>query len=99
MNGWWTVSGNPAAQLYMTATCSKIAQRQVGVNIHQGESMSHDHKRGPIRDNALKALVTSSLFRTRQDRARKGKGSYSRKPKHRKGVQETMLNRSGLQVA
>lgn len=61
--------------------------------------MSHDHKRGPIRDNALKALVTSPLFRSRQERTRKGKGAYSRQPKHRKGGQEAILKRSGLLVA
>lgn len=44
--------------------------------------MEHDHKRGKIKDNALKALVTSPTFRTRVERKKKGKGSYSRKAKH-----------------
>lgn len=39
--------------------------------------------RGTINDNALKALVTSQLFRTRVVKAKKGKGSFQRKAKHR----------------
>ncbi|MDX3773588.1 ribosome alternative rescue factor ArfA [Chromatiaceae bacterium AAb-1] len=39
----------------------------------------HEHGRGEIQDNALKALVTSNLFRTRIVKAKKGKGSYHRK--------------------
>jgi len=38
-----------------------------------------EHGRGEIKDNALKAIVTSQLFRTRIVKAKKGKGSYSRK--------------------
>lgn len=38
-----------------------------------------EHGRGQIKDNALKAVVTSQLFRTRIVKAKKGKGSYSRK--------------------
>ncbi|WP_274571196.1 alternative ribosome-rescue factor A [Neisseria leonii] len=34
--------------------------------------------KGPIRDNALKALVQSNLFRHRVERNKKGKGSYNR---------------------
>lgn len=45
---------------------------------------SHDHKRGKIKDNALKALVTSPLFRTRVEKKKKGKGSFQRNAKHRK---------------
>lgn len=41
-----------------------------------------EHGRGIIRDNALKAVVTSSLFRTRIVKAKKGKGSFQRKDKH-----------------
>lgn len=47
---------------------------------------SFEHKRGKIKDNALKALVTSPLFRTRVEKAKKGKGSYSRKAKHKNDV-------------
>ncbi len=39
--------------------------------------------RGEIKDNALKAVVTSQLFKTRVVQAKKGKGSFSRKMKHR----------------
>lgn len=38
--------------------------------------------RGKVQDNALKAAVTSSLFRTRVEKAKKGKGSFQRKAKH-----------------
>lgn len=38
-----------------------------------------DHQRGEIRDNALAALVTSVLFRSRCEKPKKGKGAYSRK--------------------
>ena len=34
--------------------------------------------KGKIRDNALKALVKSNLFRHKIERKRKGKGSYNR---------------------
>ena len=34
--------------------------------------------KGKIRDNALKALVKSNLFRHKTERKRKGKGSYNR---------------------
>ena len=33
-----------------------------------------EHGRGEIRDNAVKALVTSKLFQTRVVKAKKGKG-------------------------
>ena len=38
----------------------------------------HDHQRGDIKDNALKALVTSPLFKTKVETSKKGKGSYQR---------------------
>ncbi|MGF1689194.1 ribosome alternative rescue factor ArfA [Photobacterium japonica] len=38
--------------------------------------------RGVIRDNALKAVVTSVVFRTRVVKAKKGKGSFQRKDKY-----------------
>ena len=44
----------------------------------------HDHQRGIIQDNHLKALVTSSLFQARVEPSKKGKGSYQRKAKHGK---------------
>lgn len=49
------------------------------------KSISYDHQRGDIQDNAIKALVTDKLFRSRVERNRKGKGSYQRYAKHRKG--------------
>ncbi|MFC3024111.1 alternative ribosome-rescue factor A [Vibrio zhugei] len=42
-----------------------------------------EYGRGQIQDNALKALVTSQVFKTRVEKAKKGKGSYVRKAKHR----------------
>ncbi|QYJ78451.1 ribosome alternative rescue factor ArfA [Shewanella acanthi] len=42
---------------------------------------AHDSGRGSIIDNALKAVVTSPLFRMRTEKPKKGKGSYSRKDK------------------
>ncbi|RTZ18242.1 ribosome alternative rescue factor ArfA [Vibrio aquaticus] len=39
--------------------------------------------RGQINDNALKAAVTSQLFRIRVEKAKKGKGSFKRNMKHR----------------
>lgn len=41
-------------------------------------NVEHESKRGEIRDNALKALVTSELFRMRVEKPKKGKGSYNR---------------------
>ena len=43
----------------------------------------HDHKRGEIRDNALAALVTSPMYRTRKEAKKTGKGSYRRNAKHK----------------
>ncbi|MBV7317471.1 ribosome alternative rescue factor ArfA [Shewanella sp. NIFS-20-20] len=40
--------------------------------------LSHDTGRGTIQDNALKALVTSPLFRARVEKPKKGKGAYQR---------------------
>lgn len=39
--------------------------------------------RGEIKDNALKAVVTSQLFKARVVQAKKGKGSFRRKMKHK----------------
>ncbi|MFD2191569.1 alternative ribosome rescue factor ArfA [Pistricoccus aurantiacus] len=36
-------------------------------------------KKGKIRDNALKAKLRTPMFRMRQEKPKKGKGSYSRK--------------------
>ncbi|MEN3159423.1 ribosome alternative rescue factor ArfA [Alkalimonas sp. NCh-2] len=45
---------------------------------------SAKHGRGEIRDNAMKALVTSKVFQTRVVKAKKGKGSYQRKGRNSK---------------
>ncbi|MCT6701028.1 ribosome alternative rescue factor ArfA [Rheinheimera sp. 4Y26] len=37
------------------------------------------HGRGDINHNALAALVTSPLFRSKVEKPKKGKGAYSRK--------------------
>ena len=49
----------------------------------QSPQMSLEIGRGEIHDNALKALITSPLFRTRVEKAKKGKGSFNRKLKHK----------------
>jgi len=49
--------------------------------------LEHENGRGTITDNALKAVVTSSLFRMRTEKPKKGKGSYNRKAANRKGYQ------------
>ena len=40
--------------------------------------MKHQHNKGKIQDNAIKALVRSNLFRYRTEKPKKGKGSYNR---------------------
>ncbi|KMK52158.1 hypothetical protein RO21_02280 [[Actinobacillus] muris] len=51
------------------------------------KSNAYAHQRGDIQQSAIKALVTDKLFRQRVERNRKGKGSYQRKAKHRKGYE------------
>jgi alternative ribosome-rescue factor len=41
-----------------------------------------DLGRGKIKDNFLAALVTSKLYKMQVVQAKKGKGSYQRKPKN-----------------
>ncbi|WP_150538772.1 alternative ribosome-rescue factor A [Actinobacillus vicugnae] len=48
------------------------------------KTIAYQHNRGEIQENALKALVTDRLFKSRIERNRKGKGSYQRNAKHRK---------------
>ena len=36
------------------------------------------HNKGTIRDNAVKALVKSNVFRHKVERPKKGQGSYNR---------------------
>lgn len=45
-------------------------------------SLDIEHERGVIKDNALKAVVTSKLFRVRVVKSKKGKGSFVRKAKY-----------------
>ncbi len=52
-------------------------------NPHPDIFVDTEFGRGVVKDNALKAVVTSQLFRQRVEKAKKGKGSFSRKMKHR----------------
>ena len=54
--------------------------------------MKHEHNKGKIKDNALKALVRSNLFRYRTEKSKKGKGSYSRKNQNNKAIGYDCLN-------
>lgn len=45
--------------------------------------LSHDLGRGEVNHCAVAALVTSKLFRCKQEKALKGKGSYTRKVKYK----------------
>ena len=51
------------------------------------------HNKGKIRDNALKALVKSDLFRHKVERKRKGKGSYNRQGSQKIGGMVLILSR------
>ena len=63
------------------------------------DSIEVETGRGIVKDNALKAVVTSRIFRSRVEKAKKGKGSFTRKGKHRgkepysKVAEERCLNR------
>lgn len=63
----------------------KVKKRQLlsPLNTEYTQEIALDHGRGVIKDNALKAVVTSSLFRTRVVKAQKGKGSFKRQAKHK----------------
>jgi domain of unknown function len=39
--------------------------------------------KGEIKDNALKAMLLSNLYKHKVEKKLKGKGSYTRKAKHR----------------
>ncbi|MGF1716593.1 alternative ribosome-rescue factor A [Photobacterium chitinilyticum] len=52
------------------------------VQLAEQSELQTELGRGTIQDNALKAAVTSKLFRTRVAKAKKGKGSFQRKGKH-----------------
>lgn len=53
-----------------------------GIDVNAAKAVDTDFGRGTIKDNALKAVVTSQLFKTRVVKAKKGKGSFKRKGKH-----------------
>lgn len=44
----------------------------------------YQHKRGKIKESAIKALVTDPLFTSKIEKPKKGKGSYSRKKNNKK---------------
>ena len=50
---------------------------------HSDNPLALEMQRGEIKDNALKALVTSPALRPKVVKAKKGKGSYSRKIKNK----------------
>lgn len=52
---------------------------------NQTKPIPYLHQRGSIQESAVKALVGDKLFRHRVERKRKGKGSYQRHLKHKKG--------------
>lgn len=55
--------------------------------------MDTEHSRGKVKHNALAALVTSRVYRARQEKSRKGRGSYTRKSKHGRDGSESFLKR------
>lgn len=44
--------------------------------------MAINHGRGTVNDNAMAALVTSRVYRSKTEKPKKGKGSFQRKAKH-----------------
>ncbi len=62
-------------------------------------TIKHNHGRGKIKDNALKALVTSPVFKSKTMKNKKGKGSYQRCEKHRKAYKNESPFKSNLQRA
>lgn len=59
------------------------SKRQTMASTTVENEVQLDVGRGEIKDNALKAVVTSKLFKLRLEKAKKGKGSFSRKMKHK----------------
>ena len=49
---------------------------------HVQGTLTYQHQRCAIKDNAIQALLHDKLFRQRVERNKKGKGSYQRKAKH-----------------
>lgn len=50
-----------------------------------------DTGRGTIKDNYLAALVTSKVYKMQVVKAKKGKGSFKRKDKHKSAGRESYL--------
>lgn len=48
----------------------------------------YKHQKGVIEDNAIEALLHDPLFRQRIEMNIKGKGSYRRNTKHKKGYNQ-----------
>jgi alternative ribosome-rescue factor len=65
-------NGNKAQQLSIPKLKTEITST----------SKTTDLGRGTINHSALGALVTSKVFRMRVEKAKKGKGAFSRKAKH-----------------
>lgn len=54
------------------------------MNQKQEKLTAYSHRRGKIKEGAVKALVSDQLFRCKIERSKKGKGSYRRKAKYKK---------------
>ncbi|KJY84602.1 hypothetical protein TW81_03490 [Vibrio galatheae] len=61
-----------------------MAKRKSNIDVDE-VILSNDVElgRGQVRDNALKAMVTSKLYKARVEKAKKGKGSFQRNIKHK----------------
>jgi alternative ribosome-rescue factor len=53
------------------------------MNQSKSKTYTVDIGRGKIKDNFLAALITSNLYKMQVVKAKKGKGSYQRKTKHK----------------
>ncbi|WP_109078635.1 alternative ribosome-rescue factor A [Aggregatibacter kilianii] len=59
-------------------------------------TLTYQHQRGVIKDNAVLALLHDKLFRQRIERNKKGKGSYQRKAKHANRYNEKPDNKISM---
>ncbi|RBW46656.1 ribosome alternative rescue factor ArfA [Psychromonas sp. B3M02] len=59
---------------------NKMMKSSPGVNLQTQKAT--EIGRGTINHSAMAALVTSKVFTMRVEKAKKGKGSFSRKAKH-----------------
>ena len=69
---------------------SKNKYKQIE-NKHKNTEIAVETGRGIIRDNFLAAIVTSKVYRQQVVKAKKGKGTYQRKTKHKNSGQESYL--------